>query len=314
MERMSIGSRRRRRPAPPFGARGFLCFLAVSAALAFETTHAADIFALLGPALPGPVANAVAGPAEPIEARLLISSDRDHLLGFGVRIVYDPTRVTLLSVEKGSGVPSSWSFAYLDTGTPGIAGLVVTDQVRGSLLDGPVTGAEALKLHFVPVAPSCAPAGLGFADDSLVPPDPPEAFPLTNRYLLYAESGAVLQAEPSGAGVSVSVADHSFLRGNGSNLGGSRLHLDIQDVLDLASILFGGASPIACDAAMDSNNDGALNIFDLVTLVQGIFNPELIAIPPSNKTVPGGGAPGAAAVDGGGVPSVLGCAVGQYCP
>ena len=90
--------------------------------------------------------------------------------------------------------------------------------------------------------------------------------------------------------------------------------LDVADVIDLAAHLFLGLDlSYACDAAIDVNNDGSLNITDLVTLVYGIYNSSLITIPPPNSTNPGLNIAGVVVSDGGSIPSVLGCADGESC-
>jgi hypothetical protein len=110
----------------------------------------------------------------------------------------------------------------------------------------------------------------------------------------------------------VTVKDNSFIRGN-INARSTKV-LDLADVVDLATHLFGGLDlSYACDAAIDVNNDGSLNITDLVTLVYGIYNSSLITIPPPNSTNPGLNIAGVVVSDGGSIPSVLGCADGESC-
>ena len=86
-------------------------------------------------------------------------------------------------------------------------------------------------------------------------------------------------------------------------------------MIDLAAYLYQGlVLDYNCEAAVDTNNDGAVDITDLVTLAQGIFNSTLITIPPPNSTNPGVGIAAAVVPDGGSIPSVLGCVDGESCP
>jgi hypothetical protein len=119
---------------------------------------------------------------------------------------------------------------------------------------------------------------------------------------------AVTDSAGNGASCALtwSVEDRAFLRGN-INTRSAHL-LDLGDLVDLVSALFGGFSlGFDCQAALDANNDGTHNIVDVVALSQGVFG-SLYAIPPPGVT------PGVAAVDGGGIASILGCLEGENCP
>jgi hypothetical protein len=146
------------------------------------------------------------------------------------------------------------------------------------------------------------------------------AFP-ANQYLHYIDSStlSVVLEEPELFSVEGgSVVDHAFVRGNVNDRAAHELN--IGDVTDIAAFLFTGYVPVFdCAAAFDTNDDGAHNITDLVTAVQGIFNAASVEIPPPNGDDPGTVSagvyiPGVVVPNGGTIPSVLGCEDGETCP
>jgi hypothetical protein len=262
------------------------------------------------------------GPAEPVTAYVDVTVNAEKIATVAGRLTYDALRLDPASVdiEKGAGIPGSWTFAFLDTEVAGQVDFVLTEQSDTGAFIAPPTlpfTFEAVKLTFERLTPvSCAPVTFDFNAVRPTEPSPTfNAFPVANQYVHVIEDGNVLTA-PAGTltpGAGPTVTDHAFIRGN---VNARDAHaLNISDVIDLASFLFGGYVPsFSCEGAFDVNDDGDKNITDLVTLVHGIFNPTLVTIPPPNSDDPGPGIPGAVVPDGGSIPSVLGCAQGETCP
>jgi hypothetical protein len=266
------------------------------------------------------------GPDQDVVARLSVTTTAPNIASVGARLTYDSSRISALPsdilVEKGSGVPASWSFTFLDDAVPGTIDLVIMDQSAAAAIIEPGVSPytfEAVKLTFKRLAPfTCTPAVFGF---NTVRPTPPgatfNAFPMVNQYIHVIDTvNHQVITDPASSltpGTGPTVDDHAFIRGNVNNR--SAHILDIGDVVDLASHLFLGYAPcFSCDAAYDVDDSGSKDITDLVTLVQGIFQPTRVTIPPPNAANPGPGIPGVVVPDGGAIPSVLGCADGETCP
>ena len=129
------------------------------------------------------------------------------------------------------------------------------------------------------------------------------AFPL-NHYVIYVDTVIVAARTGPAALAKRDRSDHAFVRGNVSNRIAHRV--DIQDVVTLTALLFTDYEPeFDCEGAYDVNDDGETNISDVVFLVRGIFDVSGSAIPPPK------GRPGVVEVDGGDIPSELGCAQGE---
>lgn len=101
-----------------------------------------------------------------------------------------------------------------------------------------------------------------------------------------------------------------FRRAGGRGLRSRQCALRRVDVTDLVQHLFGTLDfGFTCEAASDVNNDGAKNIVDVISLVQGVIV-GVFTIPAPNSMNPGLGIPGAVTLNGGVIPSVLNCAEG----
>ena len=264
-------------------------------------------FALRAPDAPGP--------GEAITVHVDISSDWGNIASVGPRLTYDSSKVAFEGFAMGSGAPATWSAVYSETGTAGEIDLVITDvSPNAAVIAGSPSSLEAITLTFSRNEAACDDAvDFGFNSNGGATA---AAFP-QNQYihrLSTSSSSVVIAAATITTGTSGPVVDdHSFIRGNLNNR--SAHILDISDVIDLAAWLYSGLElGYDCEAAIDVNNDGAFNITDLVTQVQGIFNSSLITIPPPNFSNPGLGIAGVVGPDGGSIPSVLGCADGESCP
>src|SRR5262249_38297174 len=158
----------------------------------------------------------------------------------------------------------------------------------------------------------CAALAFGFSDKPPAAGAEQQAFPRLRFVTFLDGAGDPVAAAATGTGATgPGGADHAFGRGNVNARG--LHHLDIGDVVDLAEMLFGGLALVPCQAALDVNDDGEIDVTDLITLVQGIFNPGDVTIPPPNDDLPGPGIPGVVVPDGGSIPSQLGCAQGEAC-
>jgi hypothetical protein len=257
---------------------------------------------------------AVSDPASPVVVHLELTSSRPEIASIGARLTYNPAAMTLSSIQKGAGVPASWSFIFQDTAPAGEADIVLTDQTAAAaVIAGPVTNLEVARLTFTRIGVNCSPAAFAFNAAAPDPGPPASAFP-KNRYVIYLQAGQITLEEVPGTGASgPATADHRFIRGNVNNRPAHAL--DIGDLVDLVNNLFGGFTPpFDCAGAFDVNNDGSRNILDAVALVQGVFRPSAFTIPPPNAANPGAGIPGRTGPDGGSIPSTLGCVNGEACP
>lgn len=259
---------------------------------------------------------AVSGPAEPVVVSLDLTSDRDDIASVGVRLTYDSSLLALVGIEKGAGIPASWSFIFEDSATAGEIDVAITDQSSAAAtITGPVTAIEVLRVTFDRATTSCSSAAFDFNTVAPVPGPEENAFP-ENQYVIYVDGVSneiVVEAAATTSATGPAVDDHGFVRGNLNNRAAHSL--DIGDVVDLANSLFGSFVPgFDCAAASDVNDDGERNIVDVVALVQGAFGTSGFVIPPPNSTDPGPGIPGVVTVDGGSIPSVLGCNEGETCP
>ncbi len=256
----------------------------------------------------------VAEPTSPIEVFLDLTTDRGNIATIGARLTFDAAKVTLAGMQKQAGLPSSWSFIYQDSATAGQVDIVLTDQTAAAAtLSGPATALPAVKLTFSRIGLNCTAAAYGFNAAPPGPGAPSAAFP-QNQYIIYIAPGGAVVLE--GAGTTPAsgppTGDHGFIRGNVNNRGAHAL--DISDVIDVVSFLFGGfVPPYDCVAAFDVNNDGAHDITDIVVLVQAVFGSLGVTIAPPNSSNPGAGIPGVAVPDGGTIPSILGCSLGERC-
>ena len=264
----------------------------------------------------------VKGPNEPIKVYLDVTSTQPNIATVGTRITYDVTKVDFDSFAMGSGVPSTWSAVYSKTDVAGEIDLVIADvSFAAATVTGPATAVEAIILTFSRIGTGCAGSAFDF---NSTPSTVVSAFPATHYiHFLDADTASVVLQEPALSELTSAAAltgvsgpvmeDHSLIRGNINNR--SAHNLNISDVIDLAAYLYQGlVLDYNCEAAVDTNNDGAVDITDLVTLAQGIFNSTLITIPPPNSTNPGVGIAAAVVPDGGSIPSVLGCVDGESCP
>ena len=285
--------------------RASVVFLASN--LLAATTQAATGLALRVPA--------VAEPTSPIDVFLDLTTDRTKISAAGARLSYDPTKVTLSTVQKQAGLPASWSFIYLDTATAGKVDLVLTDQTTAAaVLAGPASAIPAVKLTFNRVSVGCGTASFDFNAAAPAAGAQAAAFP-QNQYIIYVAAGGAitLEAATGAAATGPVTSDHGFIRGNVNNR--SAHALDIGDVVDLVNNLFGTFVPaFDCAAAFDTNNDGARNIVDVVALVQAAFGSQGVVVAPPSAANPGPGIPGVVVPNGGTIPSSLGCNQGERCP
>lgn len=244
-------------------------------------------------------------PADPILVYLDLASDRDRVAAVGFRLTYNAAKVTLIDLEKGADVPPSWSFVFRETVVRGQIDAVLTDQTAAAATLHVGAASEMLRFTFLPKGLSCEP--VAFAFNSAVPPPgaAAAAFPL-NQYVVFAGEDITFEAASTIAVEGPVVRDRAFIRGNVSNR--AQHAIDIQDVIDLAAILFAGFDPgFDCEGASDVNDDGATDIADVVALIGAIFAVNGVVIPPPI------GEAAVVTADGGAVPSVLGCAEGERC-
>ncbi len=258
---------------------------------------------------------AVSGPADSVRVLLDVTSSLKSLESVGARVTYDPLQVELdpKAIDAGAGLPAGWAFTWKQV-SAGEADLVVGDPTAGTAAIADAT--EPLQvaiLTFHRLQAGCGSLPFGFSDRAPAPGPEQEAFPKPRFVTFLDAKGNELTASATGTPTgSAGAGDHAFLRGN---VNARSLHrVDIGDVVDLAEILFGGLAPVRCQGAMDVDGSGDIDITDLITLIQGIFHPDEVTIPPPNFTVPGGGVPGTVVPDGGSIPSVLGCEEGEACP
>ena len=268
------------------------------------------------------------GPAEPVRLHLEVVDTMAQVASLGARITYDPGALSSapadIVIEKGAGIPAAWDFVYLDASTPGALDLVLADPLTETLIEPAELPAalEAVRVSFRRLTPGCDALAFGFEAARPEAGSPAEgAFPESNQFIQFVDpatdavfTDAAIPAFLSPGSGPAALHNHAFIRGN-VNARGSH-GIDIADAIDIAGLLFGGYQPpFDCPAAFDANNDGSVNITDLVTVVQAFFHPGLVSIPPPNGDMPGPGVPGAGTPDGGEVPSALGCPEGEpYCP
>jgi hypothetical protein len=251
---------------------------------------------------------AVLGPAEPIRLCLDLSAGEGEIVAIGARLSFDDDAASFGGVEPGSGLPEGWMIETGGDDAPGRVDLVL--RAAGKMpraIVGPAAGLEAACLLFERRAPGCGAIAFGFTIDGK---GDPKSFP-HDPYVVFITPACRMElAAPAAAGAGVAgppVSDRAFVRGNVNNRAAGLL--DIADVIDIAAFLFLGFAPgFDCAAAFDANDDGSLDITDVISLVHGLFRPDLVLLPPPQGT------PRAVVPDGGKVPSQLGCAEGETCP
>lgn len=249
---------------------------------------------------------AVDDPSDVIEVSVHLTSDSTDIAAVGCRLTYDDSKVTLIDVNMGVGIPASWSFLFQETDAPGEVDVVLSDQTSAAATMSVPSGAEIVKMTFSRVDSDCAPSTFGFNAGAPDPGAATAAFP-ENQYVIHVGSTIELESASVTPTSGPALNDHSFLRGNVANR--TSHSLDLQDVVDLVSTLFGGFVPsFDCDAAFDVNDDGAQDVSDVVALVQVVFGATSFVLPEP------AGAPGVVVPDGGSIPSMLGCAEGEVCP
>ena len=254
----------------------------------------------------------VLGAVEPIKLHLDLSSDWANISSIGTRLTYDSSKITFTSLTTGSGVPSSWTATYSETGTDGEVDVVIKDADATDNISSAPSDLEVLIVTFSRNAEACNDA-LDFEYNA-------EAGDGTNmetegQYLKRVNTQDATVVEATTAENTVSgptVTDYAFIRGNVNARSSHRL--DLADVIDLAAYLYSGLTfSFDCDAAKDVNNDGAEDISDVVTLVQAIFNTSGVTIAAPNFSDPGIGVPGVVSGNGGSISSQLSCAEGETC-
>ena len=242
-----------------------------------------------------------ASPGDDFNIYVDLLTGTDQVTDLGTILGFDPSIYGIVSVTAGADVDGDlgepdWSvdFQFVDGGA-GVAELHIQDLIGGTVLDcSPAPCSfEVLCITITYVGAPCT--------DTIELSTDPSAHPLvfpSNHYVHFNPGGGAtpvrLDTEISAG---AEVEGHAFIRGD-VNVSGLAT---AQDVIDLASHLFGGGIVPDCAAARDTNHDGTTNITDLVTLVQGLFNAPIVLIPDPYPTRGVG-------------PTVLGCNVGLTCP
>ena len=254
----------------------------------------------------------VLGPVESIKVYLDLTSDWGSVSSIGTRLTYDSSKVTFTSLAAGSGVPSSWSATYSETGTAGEIDVVIKDANSADNITSAPSSLEVLAVTFSRNAEACNDA-VDFAFNATAGDG--SNMETEGRYIkrVNTQSNTIVEATTTNTAVSgPTVTDYAFIRGNVNNRLSHRL--DLSDVIDLAAYLYSGLTfSFDCAAAKDVNNDGAEDISDVVTLVQAIFNTSGVTIAAPNFSDPGIGVPGVVAGNGGSIASQLSCAEGETC-
>ena len=265
-------------------------------ALVASTTIQVIIGAGGGPAL---VARVVEGasPGDDFNVYIDLVTATDDITDVGTVLTFDDTVLDFVTALPGvdvTGAPS-WAPDFVDDTTAGRVEVHIQDTfgaTRLSCPSGPCTF-EVLCIRFEYLATPCT-TDVDFATAASLNP---LVFPV-NHFVHFNPGGGGTPVLVSAAvGSAASVEAHGFIRAD-VNVSGVA---DIQDIIDLAAFLFTGLVLPDCEAARDTNNSGTLNITDLVTAVQGIFNGGQVTIPPPFPTAGVG-------------PTVLGCNLGLPCP
>ncbi|MBI4606791.1 MAG: hypothetical protein HY721_32910 [Planctomycetes bacterium] len=250
--------------------------------------------------VPGPT------PGSNFKVYVDLASCLNQVADVGTRLSFNPAHVQVASVAVGSAVDNgalepNWKVEYENVAAANSNGkldVIVGDFTLGTVLNASSGGPfQVICVEFSYPGGAACTTSVCFNTDG-APPNP-AAFP-EDQYLHYNPGGGATPALlENAAGPCVSVEGHGFIRGD-VNMNGSA---SAGDIIALATHLFGSLSLPDCLAARDVNDSGGLpiNITDLVTLVQGLFNAPAVVIPPPYPT---------RGVD----PTGLGCNVGLACP
>ena len=218
----------------------------------------------------------------------------------------------------GADVPNAWSIVYSDTSVAGKIDVVIeAANNNATKITASPSSLEVLAITFSRITVAGAPSPASACND---PAD--FAYNATagdgsnmateGKYIkrVNTQSNTIVEATTTDTTISgPTVTDYAFIRGNVNNRSAHRL--DLADVIDLAAYLYSGLTfSFDCAAAKDVNNDGAVDISDVVTLVQAVFNTSGVSIAEPTSFV---GVPGVVVPNGGTIASSLGCAEGETC-